>query len=76
MNQFATLFVAAGLDRSQAARLLGLSLPTLSRYLTGRREAPEVVVRLMWLITHSDNITSVRTALDQFPRTPQWGGFW
>jgi predicted transcriptional regulator len=76
MNQFATLFVASGLDRSQAARLLGLSLPTMSRYLTGRREAPEAVVRLMWLITHSDNITSVRTTLEQFPRTPQCGGFW
>jgi predicted transcriptional regulator len=76
MNQFATLFVASGLDRHQVARLLGLSLPTLSRYLTGRRDAPEAVVRLMWLITHADNITSVRAALEQFPRTPQWGGFW
>jgi predicted transcriptional regulator len=68
--------VASGLDRSQAAKLLGLSLPTLSRYLTGRREAPGPVLRLMWLWTHADNITSPRAALEAYPREPQWSGFW
>ena len=69
-NQYVAAIERLGINKSQAAVLLGLDLRTQRRYLSGERTVPEPIARFLTYLVETRETGAFRKLLARHVKTP------